>query len=42
MQFKFKIEKQAKKDLEFFKKNNIKFYEKCFILMEDILNNPEI
>jgi len=37
----FKVERQAKKDLEFFKKNNIKLYEKIFILMQDILKNPE-
>ena len=37
----FKIEKQAKEDLKFFKKNNPHLYKKCLKLIEDILAHPE-
>ena len=37
----FKLEKQAVKDLKFFKKNNVRLYKKCLQLVENIIESPE-
>jgi len=37
----FKLEKQAVKDLKFFKKNNVRLYKKCLQLIENIIESPE-
>ena len=40
MKWNLNISLNAKRDLQFFQKNNNALYEKCFTLIESILINP--
>ncbi|MBT4936462.1 Txe/YoeB family addiction module toxin [Candidatus Peregrinibacteria bacterium] len=40
MRWILNLTKDAKKDLQFFKDNNSLLYEKCFSLMENMLESP--